>query len=604
VKDKLKQSDIYLKTLTKSGSLHWLHWLIIIFSTVLTIAAWSYSTKLLNEKIEAKFQRESTYIINHIVERMGLYESSLWSAVGLMKANDGEINHQQWSDFAKTLKIEKTHSGINGISVIYNIKPDQLEEYLFFQRNDRPEYSIFPKHDQNEHWPTTYIEPEDLNKNAIGLDIAYETNRYTAVIRARDTGTAQITGPIRLVQDEKSTPGFLFFAPFYSAGTQLDDPQQRQKNILGVISSPFIMSKLMDGMLSQDNRHINLTIRDGDDLELYSDNDTMRDPKPLFSKEQVVHMYGRDWAVQFESDLSFRSAVNSEQPTRILIGGVIFDLLLFIFFVFLIKANRDALSYAEFVTKEVRSQKEQLEQSNQHMMMQTEMLEKSNKDLQQFSYIASHDLKSPLNAIKQLASWVKEDCDSILPEESKNHLTLLQKRSDRMMKLLSDLLSYSRLSKGESYDYQWINLHQMVADTFDVVGNPEGFSFEAPDINLYLPFVPFEILIRNLVSNSIKHHDKEQGNISVRYQNLLGNHVIEVEDDGAGIPENLHEKAMEMFQTLKPRDEVEGSGMGLAIIKKIVEKNGGSITIKSKDTRGIIFVVTWPDNVEPTSEFG
>ncbi|QDE28355.1 PAS domain S-box protein [Paremcibacter congregatus] len=220
-------------------------------------------------------------------------------------------------------------------------------------------------------------------------------------------------------------------------------------------------------------------------------------------------------------------------------------------------------------------------------------LEKSNQDLDQFAYIASHDLKSPLNAIQKIASWLEEDCHDILPESSKEHLSLLKSRSQRMSRLLTDLLMYSRVGRYE-YKDENVNLKDITTDIFELLDAPETFTCDGQDVELDVPRIPLEIILRNLVSNAIKHHDKSKGHIKVTYEQTPTSHKIQVSDDGPGIPPELHKKATEMFQTLKSRDQVEGSGMGLAMVKKIIEHYNGHLKINSDGKRGTIVKVLWP----------
>jgi len=222
-------------------------------------------------------------------------------------------------------------------------------------------------------------------------------------------------------------------------------------------------------------------------------------------------------------------------------------------------------------------------------------LEKSNSDLEQFSYVASHDLKSPLNAIKQLVGWIAEDCQEIIPDESKKHLALLAQRSDRMMKLLNDLLDYSRINRSE-FKSELVNLNEMSTDILDLLDKPPGFTISAPDTEIMVPRAPFEIVLRNLISNSIKHHDKESGHVNISCKNITNYQEVMVEDDGPGIPEKFHDKVMEMFQTLKSRDKVEGSGMGLAMIKRVIEHYQGNISIDSDGQRGTKVIIHWQNN--------
>lgn len=280
-----------------------------------------------------------------------------------------------------------------------------------------------------------------------------------------------------------------------------------------------------------------------------------------------------------QSNMNFRKALSSNSPSIILVGGIFFDLLLLALFLFLSKANRDALHHADQVT---------LRLSHKAIDLQN-----SNKDLEDFSYIASHDLKSPLNSIRQLAIWIKEDCEDVLPAESKEHLFLLQSRVDRMMKLLKDLLNYSHINRF-AHSNNNLNLNDTVVECFEMLGHPTGFTFDAPDIQISIPVTPFEIVLRNLISNSIKHHNQDTGHIKVTYQELDKFHYISFTDDGPGIPPIFQDKVMEMFQTLKPRDKVEGSGMGLAFVKKIVEHHGGMVEIESDGQSFTTFIIKWP----------
>lgn len=200
--------------LVNAGKFHNIHWVILCLSALLTVLAWYFANEQVNQKVEERFQRESNHIIELVKDRMTLYEQALWGVVSLYAASDKQFGHAEFKKYATRLHIDETYPGINGIGIIYHIKPAQLPSYLANKRVERPNFTIHPKHQQNEYWPITYIEPEQKNNKAIGLDMAFETNRYTAVKKARDTGLAQLTGPITLVQDDKNTPGFLFLLPF------------------------------------------------------------------------------------------------------------------------------------------------------------------------------------------------------------------------------------------------------------------------------------------------------------------------------------------------------------------------------------------------------
>jgi signal transduction histidine kinase len=579
-----KENGEERKKLIYAGKMHLIHWLIVLLSVLLTFGAWYYSKSQFNQKLEDKFQRNADQVVNLVKERMQLYENALWGAVAYIDADETDMTHTKWLAYSNSLKIDLAYPGINGIGVIHNIQTDQLDDYIEKQRMFRPNYAIHPSHNESEYWPITYVEPVVSNKKAIGLDMAFETNRYTSIKKARDTGNAQLTGPITLVQDAKKTPGFLFYTPFYKDGTKPESTKARRDSIVGVTYAPFIMKNLMQGTLAEQNRHVSFQIYDAGDMlfDDHADKSTLDvDVNPLFTKEQDIAFYGRIWSFSIQSNLDFREESAANQSSFILVGGLVIDALLLGLFLFLSRANRQALAYADQMTHA-------LEEKTIH-------LEKSNSDLEQFSYVASHDLKSPLNAIKQLVGWITEDCQEIIPDESKKHLALLAQRSDRMMKLLNDLLDYSRINRSE-FKSELVNLNEMSTDILDLLDKPPGFTISAPDTEIMVPRAPFEIVLRNLISNSIKHHDKESGHVNILCKNVPNYQEVTVEDDGPGIPEKFHDKVMEMFQTLKSRDKVEGSGMGLAMIKRVIEHYQGNISIDSDGQRGTKVIIHWQNN--------
>lgn len=256
----------------KQGGLKWFHWLVVASSLLLTFGAWYTVKSQVDEKVAVRFEHESNQAIEMVRTRMQKYEDALWAGVASIHSQSQGIDYHEWKRFADTLNIEKRYPGINGIGVIYYVPPEKLVQHLATERKLRPNYQIHPPHEQGEYWPITYIEPVDINAAAVGLDMAHEANRFTAAKKARDKGTAQITGPITLVQDSQKTPGFLFYAPFYQE-VEHSTLEERREQFVGLVYAPFIMGKLMHGTLYRENRLVNIQIKDGDDL-LYDERDT------------------------------------------------------------------------------------------------------------------------------------------------------------------------------------------------------------------------------------------------------------------------------------------------------------------------------------------
>jgi signal transduction histidine kinase len=229
----------------------------------------------------------------------------------------------------------------------------------------------------------------------------------------------------------------------------------------------------------------------------------------------------------------------------------------------------------------------------------TAELERSNHELDQFAYVASHDLKAPLRAIDNLASWLDEDVGDTLPATSREHLSKLRLRVQRMEHLLEDLLTYSRVGRRDRAQEE-INVNDLLQNIVDLLAPPPGFTVTvAPAIPLvHTPRAPLELIFRNLISNAIKHHDNPaQGRIEIQFHDCADCLTFVISDNGPGIESRFHERIFGMFQTLRPRDDIEGSGMGLAVVKKAVEHWGGTISVASVPGQGATFTFTWPKDL-------
>lgn len=230
-----------------------------------------------------------------------------------------------------------------------------------------------------------------------------------------------------------------------------------------------------------------------------------------------------------------------------------------------------------------------LEQANRELVV-------ANRELEQFNSAAAHDLRSPLRGIANLVQWLKEDAAPVLPPPSQKHLSLLQGRVKRLEQMLEDLLAYSRIGRIH-YAPEQVDTHQLVHNLIELLAPPTGFTLAlpAPLPTLVTLRVPLEMILRNLLSNAIKHHHQPQtGQVQVTVQDQGKWLEFQISDNGPGIAPEYHERIFGMFQTLQPRDQVEGSGIGLALVKKTVESYGGQIWVESTIHDGTTFRFTWP----------
>ena len=256
----------------------------------------------------------------------------------------------------------------------------------------------------------------------------------------------------------------------------------------------------------------------------------------------------------------------------------------------------------EKTKQSLKDRAEELEWINQELIKTTSLLKKRNEELDHFAYITSHDLKAPLRAIANLATWLSEDLEGQIPEENKQQLQLMQSRVKRMDGLIQGLLEYSRIGRKHT-PVKTVNVGDVIKDAIDSLSPPAGFKVVvAPNMpTLETQALLLERVFYNLISNAIKYHPNNSGKITISVQEQGQFYEFAVADDGMGIDPQYHERIFTIFQTLQARDTIESTGIGLSIVKKIVEGQGGKIWVESQLGEGATFYFTWRANKAETS---
>lgn len=245
--------------------------------------------------------------------------------------------------------------------------------------------------------------------------------------------------------------------------------------------------------------------------------------------------------------------------------------------------QHEALETEIEVRKKTEAQKEEL----------IKELDAVNHELKDFAYIVSHDLKAPLRAIGSISQWIHADYSDKIDDDGKMQLDLLLSRVHRMQSLIEGVLSYSRVTRVKE-EKESIDLNILVKEAIDMVSPPEKFVIQVDENLPTVEFGPTRLLqvFENLISNAVKYNDKEKGIIGISFADSGSAWTFSVYDNGPGIEEKYFEKIFQIFQTLRSRDEYESTGIGLTIVKKIIESNGGVITVKSDPGKGITFTFT------------
>lgn len=222
-------------------------------------------------------------------------------------------------------------------------------------------------------------------------------------------------------------------------------------------------------------------------------------------------------------------------------------------------------------------------------------VESTNQELKDFAYVISHDLKAPLRGISTLAEWLSTDYADKLDENGKEQIGLLSSRVERMHNLIDGVLEYSKVGHIREKHVQ-INLNQLVPEIIDTLAAPESIEIT---IENELPVIKCEQtriiqVFQNLLSNAIKYIDKPEGIIRIGCVEEQNFWKFSVADNGPGIEQKYFEKIFKIFQTVSSQNNVESTGVGLTVVKKIIDMYDGQIWVESEPGQGTTFFFTLP----------
>jgi PAS domain S-box-containing protein len=245
---------------------------------------------------------------------------------------------------------------------------------------------------------------------------------------------------------------------------------------------------------------------------------------------------------------------------------------------------------ADEVLRQAHDQLEELVHSR------TEELQQTNRELTSLVYAVTHDLKAPLRGMSRLADWLAEDHAAALGAEGGALIVKLQARVRQLHALIDGILAYSRIGRTSEPNLP-VDLNVVISEISRLIDPPAAFSIRVPESLPTVSGVPHQLhqLFQNLIENAMKFMDKPQGWVHVSCRRHGPAWEFSVADNGPGIPERFHSKVFDLFQRLETRPDRNGTGIGLTLVKRIVETRGGIIAIASEEGHGTTFRFTWPD---------
>jgi signal transduction histidine kinase len=559
----------------------------LLIAALAALAAWQLARAEENRRA-ARVTARAESTATALQRRLAAYADVLFGVRGLFEASTG-VTRREFHDHVAAVDVDRRFPGVRVIGVAELVPKGDTRGFVTQVRRDMrrsglpyPRFSIHGG-DQpiGRQLVIDYVEPQRGNEPAVGLDFFSEPRRRRAAERALELGTATATAPLPLVQDAQHQPGLLVFLPIRGsnvagtayAGLRFADLVH---DVQGPLAAPADIELADIGpgtgaSVSEARRRV-VTFRDGTPG---TDATTM-----------TFDVLGRTWELRYAPRDAVISGAERVVPWIVLAAGLLLAALAGALLGSATRTERRALALAHRMTSDLRETEAELQRSN--------------AELERFAYVASHDLREPLRSVTGFISLLSRRHGGELGEDARSYIDYALQGTDRMNALIADLLEYSRagrkLGPGEvpSADLQaaW---DQAVAGLTAAIEESGATVTSGP-----LPAVAAEQremnqVMQNLLGNAIKYRGERAPVVHAEAERRDGAWAISVQDNGIGIEGRHRDRIFVLFQRLHARDEYEGTGMGLSIVKKIVEARGGSIGVESTPGEGSRFTVVLPE---------
>ena len=558
-------------------------WVVLVSFLALTALATMYVWESSQLADRSRFEREAAATFDDIRFRIDTYVNVLRAAGGLFAAGEN-VTRDQFRSYVQALDIQRRHPGIQGIGLALRVRPQHVQAVTNDLRlNDFPEFRIWPEGEREEYHAIVLLEPLDQrNSAAIGFDMFTDEVRRDAMVRARDTGEAAASGPVRLVQEMESGQqrGFLMYVPVYTSRGVPASEAERRERLYGFVYAPFRVGDLFKAIFAVDYPDVAFSVYDGDNLFYAST------PRPAdesrFKRVETLNVAGRRWSLHLASlQTSSRESVITTAATA---GtGIIISILIFS----LLHVQLRARARAEEVADALRVSEGELQAANRA------------KD--EFLATLSHELRTPMTAIMGWSKLLGEELDD---ETRQVAVDAIQKSSAAQAQLIEDLLDVSRITAGKmKITPVPLELAPIVSVAAAAVA--PAAEIKHVDVRVEVPDEPIVVrgdaarlqqIVWNLLSNGVKFTDSG-GRVDVILREEGGHAVLEVADNGQGIDPAFLPHVFERFRQADSSSTraYTGLGLGLAIVRHLAELHGGSVAAHSDgEGTGSRFTVRLP----------
>ena len=557
-----------------------------------------------------------------------------------------EVRRREFRKFVEP--AIKRQQGIEALEWVPYVTHQERESFEQEARKSFPPYSIRERADtgelveaanRDEYLPVLYVQPYRHNRELLGLDLTTQRKTLALLNLSRESKELKVSERIVLKDAQGQRNGFMVSVPVYQPTEDAADGEEEQLQ-----ASPAIIRGFAVGIYNAADI-IELALASlspaGIDIRFFDQSDALGDvlfyvhrsrqweelsgagaPRSgaRLNYQRTLSIGGREWLIVC-TPVPGSYFPDAWSGWIVVVGGLAFTALLTVYVSTLVGRARkirqlvdqrtaellDANDALNSEIRERRAAERELMELNDDLeyrvAVRSSEAERRARDLEQFAYVASHDLKAPLRAIGNLTDWISEDLADKLNAESAEQLALLQDRVQRMNALIEGLLEYSRVGRTEGSN-ALVDTRKLLEEIIDSLSPPKGFSIK---LGKELPEFQTDRLLlgqvfSNLISNSLKHHGGKRGRIWIDCRKIRRFYEFSVADNGVGISPEYHKKVFMIFQTLQAKDYGSNTGIGLALVKKIVEEQGGWIVLESESGKGALFRFTWPANPPKPAE--